>query len=117
MLFKSVGSSEFELIRSCVDLLHQAFLPRPMKGWPCETSGPKPFARSSNLLVDPGDICPPHLTLENNTHSLVTCSSSFRRDWRAPSASHIVFASCGTNRVNWADSYSALIVGLVCYAN
>jgi hypothetical protein len=60
MLLKSVRPSGLELIRSYVDLLRQAFLPRPMKGWPCETSGPKPFARSSDLLVDPGDICPPH---------------------------------------------------------
>jgi hypothetical protein len=36
-----------------------AVLPWPMKGWPCETIGPKPFARPSSLLVDPGDICPP----------------------------------------------------------
>jgi hypothetical protein len=31
-----------------------------MKGWPCEIIGPKPFVRPSCLLVDPGDICPPH---------------------------------------------------------
>jgi hypothetical protein len=59
MLLESVGPSELELIRSCVDPLRQASLPRPTKGWPCETSGPEPFAMSSNLLVDPGDICPP----------------------------------------------------------
>jgi hypothetical protein len=50
-----------ELIRSCVDPLRQALLPRPTKGWPCETLGLEPFARSSNLLVDPGDICPPQI--------------------------------------------------------
>jgi hypothetical protein len=63
MLPKSVGPSELELIRSCVDPLRRASLPRPTKGWPCETSGPEPFARSFSLLVDPGDICPPHLWL------------------------------------------------------
>jgi hypothetical protein len=56
---KSVGPSGLELIQSCVDPLRQTFLPRPTKGWPCETSGPKPFARSSSLLMDSGDICPP----------------------------------------------------------
>jgi hypothetical protein len=62
MLLKSVGPSGLELVRSCVDPLRQAFLPRPTKEWPCETSSPEPFARSSNLLVDPGDICPPRLS-------------------------------------------------------
>jgi hypothetical protein len=57
---KSIGSSGFELIRSCTDPLCQMFLPGPTKGRPCEISGPKPFARSSSLLVDPGDICPLH---------------------------------------------------------
>jgi hypothetical protein len=59
MSLKSVGASGLELIRSCADPLRQTFLPRPTKGWPCEISGPRPFARSSSLLVDPGDICPP----------------------------------------------------------
>jgi hypothetical protein len=36
-----------------------AVLPWPTNGWPCETIGPRPFARPSSLLVDPGDICPP----------------------------------------------------------
>jgi hypothetical protein len=35
-----------------------AVLPWPTKRWPCETIGPKPFARPSSLLVDAGDICP-----------------------------------------------------------
>jgi hypothetical protein len=32
---------------------------RPTKGWPCGVTGPRPRARPSCLLVDPGDICPP----------------------------------------------------------
>jgi hypothetical protein len=36
-----------------------AVLPWPTKGWLCEIMGPKPFARPSCLLVDPGDIRPP----------------------------------------------------------
>jgi hypothetical protein len=36
-----------------------AVLPWPTKRRPCETIGPKPFARPSCLLVDPGDIRPP----------------------------------------------------------
>jgi hypothetical protein len=39
----------------------------PTKGWPCEVTGPRPRARSSCLLVDPGDICPP----QNETDILV----------------------------------------------
>jgi hypothetical protein len=31
----------------------------PTKGWSCEVTNPKPLARPSCLLVDPGDICPP----------------------------------------------------------
>jgi hypothetical protein len=31
-----------------------------MKRWPCKIIGPGPFMRSSCLLVDPGDIRPPH---------------------------------------------------------
>jgi hypothetical protein len=57
---KSIGPPGLELIQSCVDPLCQTFLPRPTKGWPCEMMGPRPFAGSSSLLVDPGDICPPH---------------------------------------------------------
>jgi hypothetical protein len=34
-------------------------LARPTKGWSCEVTGPRPHARPSCLLVDPGDICPP----------------------------------------------------------
>jgi hypothetical protein len=37
----------------------QVVLARPTKGWPCELTGPRPRARPSCLLVDPGDICPP----------------------------------------------------------
>jgi hypothetical protein len=38
----------------------QQFSPGPRRdGWPCETIGPKPFARPSSLLVYPGDIYPP----------------------------------------------------------
>jgi hypothetical protein len=65
MLLESVGPSKLELIRSCIDPLRRASLPRPTKGWPCEISGLEPFARSSNLLVDLGDICPPHFSLSN----------------------------------------------------
>jgi hypothetical protein len=36
-------------------------LARPMKGRPCKVTGPRPRARPSSLLVDPGDICPPQL--------------------------------------------------------
>jgi hypothetical protein len=35
-------------------------LPWPTKGWSCEIIGPKPLVRPSCLLVDLGDICPPH---------------------------------------------------------
>jgi hypothetical protein len=38
-------------------------LTRPTKGWPCEVAGPRPRARPSCLLVDPGDICPPQRVL------------------------------------------------------
>jgi hypothetical protein len=41
-----------------------AVLPWPMKEWPCEIIGPKPFTRPSCLLVDPGDICPPQAPWE-----------------------------------------------------
>jgi hypothetical protein len=34
-------------------------LARPVKGWPCGVTGPRPRARPFRLLVDPGDICPP----------------------------------------------------------
>jgi hypothetical protein len=47
------GTPGLELIQSCVDPLCQTFLPRPTKGWPCETMGPRPFASYSSLLVDP----------------------------------------------------------------
>jgi hypothetical protein len=44
-------------------ILHQSASPnvppRPTKGWPCEILGPRPFARSFSLLVDPGNIRPP----------------------------------------------------------
>jgi hypothetical protein len=36
-----------------------AVLPWPTKGKPRESIGPKPFARPSCLLVDPGDVRPP----------------------------------------------------------
>jgi hypothetical protein len=39
-----------------------AVLPWPTKGWPRESTGPRPFARPSCLLVDPGDIRPPTVT-------------------------------------------------------
>jgi hypothetical protein len=58
--FKSIGSPGLELIQSCVDPFCQTSLPWSTKGWPCEIMGPRPFARPSCLLVDPGDICPPH---------------------------------------------------------
>jgi hypothetical protein len=35
-------------------------LARPTKGWPCRVTGLWPHASPSRLLVDPGDICPPH---------------------------------------------------------
>jgi hypothetical protein len=44
-----------------------AVLPWPTKGWPCETIGPKPFARPSSLPVDPRDICPPHYPVHPRT--------------------------------------------------
>jgi hypothetical protein len=59
IMLKSVGPLGLELIQSCVDPLCQTFLPRPTKGWSCETMGLRPFAKSSSLLVDLGDICPP----------------------------------------------------------
>jgi hypothetical protein len=63
-MLEFIGSSGLELIQSCADPFCQTFLPRPTKGWPCETMGPRPFARSSSLLVDPGDICPPQIRQE-----------------------------------------------------
>jgi hypothetical protein len=59
-MLKFIGSPGLELIQSCVDPLCQTFLPRPTKGWPCETMGPRPSARSFSLLVDPRDIYRPH---------------------------------------------------------
>jgi hypothetical protein len=61
IMLEFIGSPGLELIQSCADPFCQIFLPRPTKGWPCETMGPRPFSRSSSLLVDPGDICPPHI--------------------------------------------------------
>jgi hypothetical protein len=58
-LLKFIGSSGLESIQSCINPLHQTFLSRPTKGWPYEILGPRPFARSFSLLVDPGDIRPP----------------------------------------------------------
>jgi hypothetical protein len=63
-MLKFIGSPRLELIQSCVDPLCQTFLPRPTKGWLRETMGPRPFARSSSLIVDPGDICPPQTMLD-----------------------------------------------------
>jgi hypothetical protein len=57
IMLKSNVSSGLESIQSCVN----PFLHWPTKGWPYEIMGPKPFARPSSLLVDLGDICPPHL--------------------------------------------------------
>jgi hypothetical protein len=59
IMLEFIGPPRLKLIQSCVDPFCQTFLPRPTKGWPCETMGPRPFARSFSLLVDPGDICPP----------------------------------------------------------
>jgi hypothetical protein len=55
----SSDRSGLESIQPCINPLHQTFLLRPTKGWPCEILGPRPFARSFSLLVDPGDIRPP----------------------------------------------------------
>jgi hypothetical protein len=60
-MLKPNEPSGLEFIQSCINPFYQWFLPWPTKGWPCEIMGPKSFARPSNLLVDPGDICPPHL--------------------------------------------------------
>jgi hypothetical protein len=60
IMLKSHESSGPESIQSCVNPFRQQFLPWPTKGWPCEIMGPKPFVKPSSLLVDPGDICPPH---------------------------------------------------------
>jgi hypothetical protein len=61
IMLEFIGPPGLELIQSCADPFCLTFLPRPTKGWPCETTGPRLFARSSSLLVDPGDICPPQL--------------------------------------------------------
>jgi hypothetical protein len=61
IMLKPNEPSGLESIQSCVNPFRTLFLPWPTKGWPCEIMGPKPFAGPSNLLVDPGDICPPHL--------------------------------------------------------
>jgi hypothetical protein len=60
IMLKSNEPSGPESIQSCVDPFRQQFLPWPTKGWSCEIMGPKLFASPSSLLVDPGDICPPH---------------------------------------------------------
>jgi hypothetical protein len=47
------------LLPSQVRPIPPVALARPMKGWPCGVTGPRPRARPSHLLVDPGDIYPP----------------------------------------------------------
>jgi hypothetical protein len=59
IMLKSNESSRPKSIQSCVNTFCQQFLPWLTKGWPCEIMGPKPFARPSSLLVDPG-ISVPH---------------------------------------------------------
>jgi hypothetical protein len=59
IMLKPNEPSGLKPIQSCVNPFHQRFLSWPTKGWPCEVMGPKPSARPSSLLVDPGDICPP----------------------------------------------------------
>jgi hypothetical protein len=66
-----IGSPRLELIQSCADPFCQTFLPRPTKGWPCETIGPRPFARSSSLLVDPGISVPHSLPVALNLLTVV----------------------------------------------
>jgi hypothetical protein len=70
-MLEFIGPPGLELIQSCIDPFCQTFLPRPTKGWPCETMGPSPFTRSSSLLVDPGDICPPQLSVHRSASTLI----------------------------------------------
>jgi hypothetical protein len=49
-------------------------LARPTKGWPYEVTGPRPHARPSCLLVDPGDICPPQYYCWHNEIFVRDCT-------------------------------------------
>src|SRR5690349_13481288 len=60
MTFEFVELHGLELIRSCAGPFCWTLLPWPTKGWPYEIMGLRPFARPYCLLVNPGDICPPH---------------------------------------------------------
>jgi hypothetical protein len=85
IMLEFIGPPGLELIQSCVDPFCQTFLPRPTKGWPCETMGPRPFTRSSSLLVDPGNICPPQCVVPHVVVCVVTCCSR---------VSHVLFHVC-----------------------
>jgi hypothetical protein len=58
IMLKSNEPSGPESIQSCVNPFRQQFLPWPTKRRSCEIMGPKPFARPSSLLVDPGIYVP-----------------------------------------------------------
>jgi hypothetical protein len=86
IILKPNESSGLESIPSCVNPFRQRFLPWPTKVWPCEVMGPKPFARPSSLLVDPRDICPPHILLHaprGPFYSPKAARSRWRSIWKA----------------------------------
>jgi hypothetical protein len=55
-------------------------LPWPTRGRPCEIIGPKPFARPSSLLVDPG-ISVPHNHLPASSRIGLETRRKGRRKW------------------------------------
>jgi hypothetical protein len=54
------GSSGLKSIASLDQPIPPVVFARPTKRWSCGVIGPRPRARIFCLLVDPGDICPPH---------------------------------------------------------
>jgi hypothetical protein len=57
--FKLDGPSGPAPIRPCVKLLHQTFLPRPTKEWPCELLGPWAFRGVFHPFGGPGGYSSP----------------------------------------------------------
>jgi hypothetical protein len=60
LLLEFVGPSGLALTRPCVNPFHWSFLPGPRGDDLTNYGALGPFVRSFILLVDPGDICPPH---------------------------------------------------------
>jgi hypothetical protein len=57
-----LGRLGLHLTRPCADLSHWSFLPGPRGDDLTKYGVFGPFVRTSILLVDPGDICPPQCT-------------------------------------------------------